>query len=226
MAGERTVGRNVSKYNVQRKAYTSRNMDTSCKSVESKYSFRGTDMVNYSSASVVDTPLFSRPRPEGMSSLPAQRSSSLSVFDSNSSSRARLGMGVGASSYKQLPAATFLTHIPKVPRAVRVECGQASAKEFLTKSPLGQSKDPRHMTSKAESSSGGMSNLHSSSTSFVNLSSKSLKSLSSLELPEVLSGALSLNINQLHNYQIPHAYHHHVASSTNNKQHSLSLMTM
>ena len=76
----KSPGRNVSRYNVRRKAYTSRNMDTSSKSVESKYSFQGTDTINYSNSTIVDVPLFSRPRPEGLKSLTASEHSSASAL--------------------------------------------------------------------------------------------------------------------------------------------------
>ena len=61
---DRSLGRNVSKYNVQRRAYTSRSMDTSSKAVKSIYSFEGLDSINFSSSSVAEMPIFSRPRPE------------------------------------------------------------------------------------------------------------------------------------------------------------------
>ena len=153
---------------------------------------QGTDTINFSNSSVIHMPLFSRPRPEGMSSLPAQRSSgSVGLASSNSSSYARLMH----STYKQLPNATFLTHIPKVPRALRVDCGQTCAKQFLTKSPpserLHQTRGKFSSTHSLPSynahrsnvnGSEQNSNLRSSSTavSFINFSSNSLKSLSNL----------------------------------------------
>ncbi|QDZ23272.1 hypothetical protein HOP50_10g58100 [Chloropicon primus] len=201
-------GRNVSKYNVKRKAYTSRNMDISSKSVESKYSFQGTDTINYSSSNVIDLPLFSRPRPEGMASLGGERSSSSMLTSGNSRS----------TSFKQLPSATFLTHIPTLPRAVRVDCGQSCAKDFLTRSPSSVARSPT-----AAFLGGG--------DSAVNLSSKSLKSLSSFGLPEVLSGALSLNINQLNNYQQQQQrtaaaqQHHYMHAPTTARHQGFSMMS-
>ena len=194
----KSPGRNVSRYNVRRKAYTSRNMDTSSKSVESKYSFQGTDTINYSNSTIVDVPLFSRPRPEGLKSLTASEHSSASALGARGGSRT-------FAHRLQLPAATFLTHIPTLPRAVRVDCGQSCAKEFLTRSPLGSGRHHHHpaVAPWQSAPSGEASSATTAATA--NLSSKSLESLSRANLPEVLSGALSLNINQLNS-------RHYVAS--------------
>lgn len=124
-----------------------------------------------------------------MSSLSAERSSTL-LLGSNSNSKTKLHYG----GSKTLPAATFLTHIPTLPRAVRVDCGQSCGKQFLTR----VSPHERHNQVKEPTASSLLSG-----DSAVHLSSQSLKSLSSLGLPEVLSGALSMNINQLNKHHSP-----------------------
>lgn len=156
----------------------------------------------------------------------------MSTLGAERSSSSLLGGGYSRSSYKQLPAATFLTHIPTLPRAVRVDCGQSCAKEFLTRSPHAAAERGHGDFSSASGSSaylgGGLSAAESSSVGGPNLSSKSLRSLSSLGLPEVLSGALSLNINQLNNHdhhRFPGAAHGMIHLSPN-KHHAAAFSLM
>ncbi len=149
---------------------------------------QGTDTINYSNSSVIDIPLFSRPRPERgdagamASSLAAERSQgSLAAQASSHSGGSRL-----FSRSNQLPAATFLTHIPSLPRAVRVDCGQSSAKKFLTRTNSAERQQAHFRAKKAAMLSPYSSSHHLSSgesSSAVNLSSKSLKSMSALGKP-------------------------------------------
>ena len=195
---DRSLGRNVSKYNVQRRAYTSRSMDTSSKAVKSIYSFEGLDSINFSSSSVAEMPIFSRPRPElsGVTLSTSASDKPASVGSGSYRTNGRAASEDVAGAPYRFPSATFLTRIPSLPPAIRVDCGQVSAKEFLRRqeerapsAPIGTKKS-RIVRGGHGEIRGEIRRVHEP----IHNASEgvSLGSFSSFGLPEVLNSALSI----------------------------------
>lgn len=142
-------GKNVSQFNVGRGEYTKRNMSLDRKKIRSSYGFKGEDTVRRCTTEI-NTPREDRPFWDATKAIQGRQWGGQGAADggggsgpggapSPASAGARAGAGaeegrggrrLSRAGYS-FPAATFLTEIPAVPSAVRVDCGAVTAIQHM-----------------------------------------------------------------------------------------------
>ena len=126
-------GKNVSQFNVGRGEYTKRNMSLDRKKIRSSYGFKGEDTVRRCKLEI-NTPREDRPFWDSTAAIRGHQWGDRSAPPPGATRGASAGGGAEEGRPGRgysFPAATFLTEVPAVPSAVRVDCGAVTAIQHM-----------------------------------------------------------------------------------------------
>jgi len=125
-------GNNVSQINVGRGEYTKRNMSLDRKKIRSSYGFKGEDTVRRCKMEI-NTPREDRPFWDATAAIRGHQWGDRPPPPAGARGAPAGGGGEEGRSSRgySFPAATFLTEVPAVPSAVRVDCGAVTAIQHM-----------------------------------------------------------------------------------------------